>query len=44
MDMGSRLWEIDLFRGIAILMMIVFHTVFDISFLSIAPVNVATGF
>jgi len=44
MDMGSRLWEIDLFRGIAILMMIVFHTVFDISFLGIAPVDVATGF
>ncbi|PKL70413.1 MAG: hypothetical protein CVV30_03385 [Methanomicrobiales archaeon HGW-Methanomicrobiales-1] len=44
MDMGSRLWEIDLFRGIAILMMVVFHTVFDISFLGIAPVDVATGF
>jgi len=31
-------------RGIAILMMILFHTVFDISFFTIAPVNVATGF
>lgn len=40
----SRLWEIDLFRGIAILMMIVFHTVFDLSFFSIAPVDVSDGF
>ncbi|MDO9324506.1 MAG: heparan-alpha-glucosaminide N-acetyltransferase [Methanoregula sp.] len=44
METSCRLWEIDLFRGIAILMMVVFHTVFDISFLSIAPVNVSTGF
>lgn len=44
MDSAVRLWEIDAVRGIAILMMIVFHTVFDISFFLIAPVNVATGF
>jgi uncharacterized membrane protein len=40
----SRLWEIDSARGVAILMMIVFHTVFDLSFFSIFPVDVATGF
>ena len=44
MKTGSRLWEIDLFRGIAILMMVLFHTVFDISFFGIAPLNVSTGF
>ena len=44
MEKSSRLWEIDLFRGIAILMMIVFHTLFDISFFGIAPLNVSTGF
>jgi uncharacterized membrane protein len=44
MDTASRLWEIDGARGIAILMMIVFHTLFDISFFNIAPVNVETGF
>jgi uncharacterized membrane protein len=44
MDTGTRFAEIDATRGIAILMMIVFHTVFDISFFGIAPVNVATGF
>jgi len=41
---GSRLWEIDVVRGIAILMMIVFHTVFDLSFFTIVPVDVASGF
>jgi len=44
MDKGSRLWEIDCARGIAILMMIVFHTVFDLSFFRIYPVDVAAGF
>lgn len=40
----SRFFEIDLFRGIAIIMMVLFHTLFDISFFSIAQVNVASGF
>lgn len=44
MDPAERFAEIDATRGIAILMMIVFHTVFDLSFFAIAPVNVATGF
>jgi len=44
MDLVARFPEIDATRGIAILMMIVFHTVFDLSFFSIVPINVATGF
>jgi uncharacterized membrane protein len=40
----SRFFEIDLFRGIAILMMVLFHTLFDISFFGIAQVNVSSGF
>ena len=44
METSSRLWEIDLFRGIAILMMLLFHTVFDLSFFRIAPINATTGF
>ena len=44
MDTVSRFPEIDATRGIAILMMIVFHTVFDLHFFRIAEVNVATGF
>ncbi|MGB9176429.1 MAG: heparan-alpha-glucosaminide N-acetyltransferase [Methanoregula sp.] len=44
MDSASRFREIDAARGIAILMMIVFHLVFDLNFFMIAPVNVSTGF
>jgi uncharacterized membrane protein len=43
MDARSRFPEIDSARGLAILMMILFHTLFDISFFGIAAVNVATG-
>ncbi|MCX6684542.1 MAG: heparan-alpha-glucosaminide N-acetyltransferase [Methanoregula sp.] len=39
-----RYWEIDLVRGIAILMMILFHFLFDLSFFTIFPVNVSFGF
>jgi len=44
MDAPSRFPEIDVVRGFAILMMVLFHTLFDISFFGIAAVNVATGF
>jgi uncharacterized membrane protein len=44
MSKVSRYWEIDLVRGIAILMMILFHTVFDLYFFKILPVNVFSGF
>jgi uncharacterized membrane protein len=44
MDSASRFREIDATRGIAILMMIVFHTLFDLNFFMIVPVNVSTGF
>jgi uncharacterized membrane protein len=43
MSTASRLWEIDVTRGIAILMMIVYHTVFDLSFFGMYPVNATTG-
>jgi uncharacterized membrane protein len=40
----TRFPEIDLARGVAVIMMVVFHTAFDLRFLGIAPVNVSTGF
>jgi len=40
----GRYEEIDAARGIGILMMILFHSLFDLSFFGIYPVNVATGF
>jgi Predicted membrane protein len=39
-----RYWEIDLFRGIGVLMMVVFHVVFDLAYFSILPIPVSTGF
>ncbi|NMB77839.1 MAG: DUF1624 domain-containing protein [Methanomicrobiales archaeon] len=44
MSGGSRLWEIDFLRGIAILMMIVYHTIFDLAFFSLVLVAATTGF
>lgn len=44
MDELSRYGEIDLVRGIAILMMVLFHTLFDLSFFRIFPVEVSGGF
>jgi uncharacterized membrane protein len=41
---AGRFAELDAARGIAILMMIVFHTVFDLYFFNIYPVNVSGGF
>lgn len=39
-----RYWEIDLFRGIAIMMMVVFHLLFDIDFYRIMSLEVHSGF
>jgi uncharacterized membrane protein len=41
---SSRYGEIDFARGIAILMMVIFHTVFDLRFFGIVPFSVSTGF
>lgn len=40
----SRYWEIDFVRGIAILMMVIFHIIFDIGYFGIFPVSVSSGF
>ena len=44
MNAASRYPEIDMIRGIAILMMILFHTVFDLSFFRVSAIDVSTGF
>ena len=39
-----RFPEIDLLRGVAILMMVIYHTLFDLWYFAIVPVVVTTGF
>ncbi|HWQ68066.1 MAG TPA: heparan-alpha-glucosaminide N-acetyltransferase [Methanospirillum sp.] len=39
-----RFSELDACRGIAVMMMVIFHLIFDISFFSLYPVPVSTGF
>ena len=41
---ATRFYEIDLFRGIAILMMVLFHSLFDLYWFGIYPVDVTSGF
>src|SRR3989338_7051105 len=40
----KRFWELDFLRGVAIIMMIIFHLLYDLSYLSIFPVNTTSGF
>ena len=44
MDQTSRYWEIDIARGTAIIMMVIFHVVFDLGYFGIAPVSTGEGF
>jgi len=39
-----RIWEIDFFRGIAIILMITFHTIFDLSYYYGMNINYSSGF
>ena len=41
---ASRYFEIDIIRGIAVIIMILFHFLFDLNYFAIMPVNTATGF
>lgn len=40
----QRFWEIDLLRGIAIIMMIVFHFLYDINYFNIYKINLYSGY
>ncbi|MBI4896117.1 MAG: DUF1624 domain-containing protein [Candidatus Aenigmarchaeota archaeon] len=39
----QRFWEIDVLRGIAIVLMAAFHVVFDLAYFSIFSVSISTG-
>ena len=40
----QRFWEIDLLRGIAIIMMIIFHFLYDLNFFGIYKISLYTGY
>ncbi|RLI97069.1 MAG: DUF1624 domain-containing protein, partial [Candidatus Aenigmatarchaeota archaeon] len=40
---GGRLWEVDLARGIAVMLMIAFHVLFDISYFAGYPAQLSDG-
>jgi len=40
---SGRFWEIDFLRGSAVVMMVVFHTVFDLAYLGILDIRVSFG-
>lgn len=41
---GARYWEIDALRGTAVVMMVVFHTVFSLDYLGVEEFDVTRGF
>ena len=40
----KRFWEIDLLRGLAIIMMIIFHILFDLNYFNIYEINLYSGY
>ncbi len=43
-DVKKRFWEVDTFRGLAIITMITYHFLFDITFFGVYPFEVNSGF
>ena len=39
----SRFWEVDLLRGLAVILMILFHAVFDLNYFGIRSISPTTG-
>ena len=42
--LSGRLWEIDFARGVAIVMMVTYHLLFDLDYLGLARIPVDSGF
>jgi uncharacterized membrane protein len=42
-DLNKRFWEIDVLRGLAILMMVIYHLVFDLTYFGIFSFDVSSG-
>ncbi|MGC9517294.1 MAG: heparan-alpha-glucosaminide N-acetyltransferase [Methanomicrobiales archaeon] len=43
-NLKTRFWEIDLLRGLAIILMIIFHFIFDLNYFNIYNFNLSSGF
>lgn len=42
--MAQRLWEVDVTRGVAVVLMVVFHFFFDLNYLGLARFDFSSGF
>lgn len=40
----DRLWEVDFFRGLAIVLMVIFHLAFDLDYFGILRIDLTSGF
>lgn len=40
---AKRFWEVDLLRGLAILMMVTYHVSFDLNYFGVYPIEVTSG-
>lgn len=43
-NLKERFWEIDSLRGLAIVMMVAFHFIFDLNYFGICNFNISSGF
>jgi uncharacterized membrane protein len=44
MDLKKRFWEIDVLRGLAIIMMVTYHFLFDLNYFGVYTLDVSSGF
>jgi len=42
-DLNKRFWEIDVLRGLAILLMVIYHLIFDLTYFGIFSFNLSSG-
>lgn len=43
-NLKKRFWEVDSLRGLAIVMMVTFHFIFDLNYFGICSFNISSGF